>query len=226
MHHDVRAAAHGLIVGQGHCEFRIHDGKFCAGDIISVSALDAGLLIRDDRVVAHLGACCRDRQNNTYGKACRGFSLFHIKIPHITLLGIRDSVADGLGGIDDTAAADSEDKVNAFLLAQFDPFIDQAQMGIGNNAAQRDMADPGLIQRCTDPVDQAGTDSTLAAIVDQDLGAALLFDQCSESPLSAFSENHLCRCIKIKICSTNHYYVLSFPFSCLPVYHVTFPVTP
>ncbi len=169
-----------------------------------MSALDAGLLIGDDGVVAHLGAGCRDRQDNTYRQACRGFSLLDIEIPHVALLGIRDTVADRLCGIDDRAAADGKDKVNTFFFAQFNALVDQAQVRVGDNAAQRDMADSLCIQRCTDPVDQTGADRALAAVVDQDLPAALCAHQRAQSVLSAFSEDHFCRCIVIKICSTNH----------------------
>ena len=175
-----------------------------------MAALDACLLIGDNRVIAHLGAGCRYGQNNTNRQAGGGFSLLYIEIPDVALLRIRDSVGNTLGGVNDTAAADCQDKIYAFFLSQFNPLIDEAQMRIGNNTAQRNMADALCVEGGADSVDQAGADRALAAIMDQDLLAALRADQLSESVLRAFSENDFCRCIIIKISGTNHPLILSF----------------
>ena len=45
-----------------------------------------------------------------------------IEIPDITV--VCETVTDGFRGVDDTAAADSEKKINALLSAELDPLAD------------------------------------------------------------------------------------------------------
>ncbi len=45
-----------------------------------------------------------------------------IEIPDIAI--VCETVADGLRGVDNTAAADSQKKINALFLAEFDSLTD------------------------------------------------------------------------------------------------------
>ena len=108
--------------GGSHCDLRVHDSKYRAGDIIVVAAFFQCFIVCDDRAVAHLTSGSRDGQNNADWKACGCLTGVLIEIPDITV--VRETVTDGFRGVDDTAAADSEKKINALLSAELDPLTD------------------------------------------------------------------------------------------------------
>ena len=95
---------------------------FMTANIIVVAAFFQCFIVCDDRAVAHLTSGSRDRQNNADRKACGCLTGVLIEIPDITV--VRETVTDGFRGVDDTAAADSEKKINALLSAELDPLTD------------------------------------------------------------------------------------------------------
>ena len=54
------------------------------------------------------------------------------EIPEITVIG--DAHADGLGGVDDAAAADGQQEICPLCPSKLDTFIHLAAAGIGLNA--------------------------------------------------------------------------------------------
>ena len=122
MHQNIGAAAGCLVRRESHCYLRVHDSEYRAGDIIVVAAFFQCFIVCDNRAVAHLTSGSRDSQNNADRKACGCLTGVFIKIPDITV--VRETVTDGFRGVDDTAAADSEKKINALLSAELDPLAD------------------------------------------------------------------------------------------------------
>ena len=173
MHHDVGAAGLGLVVGQAHGELRVHHGKLGPGNVVVVGALLAGVFIGDDAAVAHLAAGGGDGEHHAHGHVGRRLALVVVELPHI-LVRLGQTVAYGLGGVDDAAAAHGQEEVHAFLPAQLYALSHLAQVGIGHNAAQLHMRDALRIQSRLYPVDEPGAHCALAAIVYEHLAAAEL----------------------------------------------------
>ena len=104
------------------------------------------------------------------------------------MLRLSQAVSDGLAGVDDRTAADSQQEVYAVGLGQLNALAHLGQMRVRHNAAQFHVEDARLIQRLLDAVQHAGTYSALAAVVDQHAGAAKLLHQLADSFDRTFAE--------------------------------------
>ena len=137
----------------------------------------------------HLAAGGGKGQDNAQGQACRCLPFVVIEIPDVALVG--HAVADGLGGVNGASAADGQQEIHAFLFAQLNAFIHQAQPGIRHRAAEGHVGDGGRVQGVRDFFQQSGTDDASSAVVNQDLFAAELPDQGGNLCFRAFAEDHL-----------------------------------
>ena len=122
VHQDIGATAGGLVRRESHCDLRVHDREYRAGDIVVVAALLESLIVCDNGAVAHLTSGSCDGQDNTHREACGCLADMLIEIPDIAI--VCETVADGLRGVDNTAAADSQKKINALFLAELDSLTD------------------------------------------------------------------------------------------------------
>ena len=187
VHHDVGTAGLGLVVRQGHGQFGVHDGKLRAGQVVVVGALFLGVGVGDDAAVAHLRTSGGDGQHGCNREAGFGLALARVQLPDI-MLRLSQAVSDGLAGVDDRTAADSQQEVYAVGLGQLNALAHLGQMRVRHNAAQFHVEDARLIQRLLDAVQHAGTHSALAAVVDQHAGAAKLLHQLADSFDRTFTE--------------------------------------
>ncbi len=167
MHHDVGAAACGLIIRQSHGKIRVHDSELGTAEIGVIATLLHALFLGDNGRITHLAAGCRQSEDDADGEAGLRLTLLRIEVPDIAFVG--NAITHGLGRIDGTSAADGEDEVNAFLLAELDAFVDQAKTGIGNRAAEAYIGDSSRIQGIRHLLHEAGTDHAATAIMDQNL---------------------------------------------------------
>ena len=120
-----------------------------------------------------------------------------IEIPDITV--VRETVTDGFRGVDDTAAADSEKKINALLSAELDSLADQGKTRIWDNAAEFHIGDSGRVPGLFDPSKKTGADHTAASVVEQDFFTVYIFYKLSDPVFGFFSEYDAGRGIEIKI---------------------------
>ena len=86
-----------------------------------------------------------------------------IEIPDVTV--VRETVTDGFRGVDDTAAADSKNKIYIFFFTEFNTFINKGKARIWNNAAQFYVRNRCFIKGCLNAVEQTGADNTAASVV-------------------------------------------------------------
>ena len=190
VHHDVRAAAHALVIRQGEGEARVHDGKARAGDVVVIAALVARVLLGEDGAVAGLGAGGGDGEDGAHGQHRLGRAGMGIELPHV-LVRLAHAVGDGLGRVDHGAAADGQQKVRVHLLPQDDALVDLADARIGHHAAQRGVADACLLQRHQHLHQQAALDRALAAVDDQRVSAAEAAHAVPDLLHRAGAEEHL-----------------------------------
>ena len=186
VHENIGAAAGGLIIRQSHGQFGIHDGELRAADIVVIAALDAALLFGDDGGIAHFAAGSGDGQHHADGQTALGLALVIVEIPDVAVHA--HAVADGLGRVDDAAAADGKDEVNAFLFAQVDALIDEGEMRVGDDAAKLDMRDVRRVEGRFDLVEQAAAARALTAEMNQNLFAALRADEVADLLMGIFAE--------------------------------------
>lgn len=107
--------------------------------------------------------------------------------------------ADGLGGVDDAAAADRQDEVDLFRAAQRNALMDKGQLGIGLHAAQFDPAEAGRFQRCGHLVKQAGFFDRAAAVVDEDARRAVFLQDRADLRFDVAAKNDLGGCAVNKV---------------------------
>ena len=205
MHHDIRAAAGGLVIRQCHRQFRVHDRKFWPRVIAAVAAFHKSLFLRDHGRITHLAAGCRNRQDHTQRQTSGRLALVIIEIPHISFIG--HTVADCLCRIDRAAAAYTEEKIHLFLFAEFDPFVYQSQVRIGHCTTQRHIWDPCFFQLIRYTCQQPGAYHAAAAVVYQHLRAAEFLYQIRHLILGVLAEYHFGRGIIVK---TEHNVFLLF----------------
>ena len=153
MHHYIHAAACRLICGKSVGELGVHYRKFALAVVAVERALEHILVIGDNRAVAHFAAGGRYGKHGSHRSAALADGLADVKVPHVAV--IFESRTDGLAGVDDAAAADGKDEVNAFLFAQVDALIDEGEMRIGDDAAKLDMRDVRRVEGRFDLVEQA-----------------------------------------------------------------------
>ena len=194
--HDVRDAAGRLIGGQAFREGRVQHGEAGTEAVGLRAVLLQRFLVGDDGI---RGAFAAGGGNGQDG-APRQSLLRHLpgeKIPEITVIGYADG--DGLGGIDDAAAAHRQNEVDLLPAAQFDSLVHQTAAGIGLDAPQLHSIQVFFFQAGHDPVQQAGAFGRLPAVDHQHPAAAEALDIPAGLRLPVLSEHEVGRAVKIKV---------------------------
>mgnify|MGYP007028319714 CR=1 FL=1 len=188
VHHDVGAAGLGLIVGQGLGELGVHDGELRAADVVVVGPLLVGVHPGDDAAVGCFAARRRDGQDAGHRQAPRPCGCVRYS-SQTSFSGFGQAVGDGLGRVDDAAAAHGQQEVDAVLFADADALVDLVEVGVRHDAAQRPAGNASLGQRIFGPVQHTGADGALAAVDDEDTGAAVFAHQRAHALFGAFAED-------------------------------------
>ena len=176
--HDVGNAACRLIGRQGHHQFWIHDSKERTQDIAVSAAFVFMTIFRikgDHGIRGSFGPGSGDGHNAAYRKGFRNRALLAaVKVPEISIIG--DAQSNPFCRVHDGAAAYSENEVHFFFLGKIDAFVDEVSVRRCLDAAQFHVANALCIKGCFNTGNEAGTDSTSAAVVNKDFGAAVFFD--------------------------------------------------
>ena len=201
MGHDVGNAACRLIRRQGHHQFWIHDGKERTQDIAVSAAFVFMTIFRikgDHGIRGSFGPGSGDGHNAANRKGFRNRALLAaVKIPEISIIG--DAQSNPFCRVHDGAAANSKNEVHFFFLGKIDAFVDEVGVRGCLDTAQFHVANAFCIKGCFNAGNEAGTDSTAAAIVDQDFGAAILFDVFAGFLFRFFPKNKVGRTVKSKV---------------------------
>ena len=112
--------------GVQHGEFGPDEVRFGA------APFQIAVLLRDDAAVGAFAAGGGDGQHRANRKRMFNFGFSGEEIPEIAVIG--DAHADGLGGVDDAAAADGQQEICPLCPSELDTFIHLAAAGIGLNA--------------------------------------------------------------------------------------------
>ena len=196
---DVGDAAGGLEGRQALGEDRVHDGELRADAVGLRGGLLEGLLVGDDGVGGTLAAGRGNGQHHADGQGgLRG--LAGEEVPEVPVIG--NTHGDGLGGVDDAAAADGQEEVDLFLPGKLDALIDKSAARIRLDAAERDGAQAFGGDGVLHPVKQTGLLCRLAAVDDHDTAAAKLFDITAGLVFAVAAEDKIGRAVKIKIIHT------------------------
>ena len=130
VHHDIGAAASGLVSGDRVGELGVHEGEHGAAEIGVASEFVVGcdLVACDDAGVAHLASGGGQCENHTHRGTCLRYGLSAVEVPDISVIG--DTVGNALGAVDHRAAADRKNEIHILFPADFDSLSGKAQTRI------------------------------------------------------------------------------------------------
>ena len=127
VHHDVNDAAAGLELGYRKGVFRVQERNERTNGLGGDALLDPGgdEIVGNNVRVRHLTASCRDGQNDTNREhfAALGMGAGGRILPRVVTG--HKSNTNRLGRVDDTAAADSQNKVNLFRTAKLNALVNK-----------------------------------------------------------------------------------------------------
>ena len=107
-------------------------------------------------------------------------------------------MGNGLGRVNNAAAADGDEKIDLLAAGKLDAFVDKAALGVGLHAAELDAVKTGGIDGRLDAVKQSGSFRGLAAIDDEHAAAAEFGDVFAGVILAVAPEHKICRAVKVK----------------------------
>ena len=144
MGHDVRRAGRRLGGGQGAGIGGVQNGHGGQAGGGAEGQLFIGVHVGDDCDIVHLGAGGGHGQHREDGQGLLRHGLAGGEVPGVAI--IAGAGGDGLGAVDDAAAAQSQHAVQTVLTAQLHALADGGDAGIGLHAAQLDPFDVVLLQ--------------------------------------------------------------------------------
>ena len=197
MYHDVGAAAGCLVGRQRIGKFRVHNSEFTVAVVGRKATLEHAVLVGDNAAVAHFAACCRDSQHSAERSAGGNLFFLSIIIPNIS--GVSQAVANALGAVDNTAAADCENKINVLLTAKLYALLNHGKLRIRHNASQQYVFQPCVLQAGADAVQQTAFLGAVTAEVYEYLVGTVVFTPFTCFIFGIFTEDYLCRCVNLKM---------------------------
>ena len=172
----VRRAAGGLIGRQGAGIAGVEDGELGPDHVgLGAAPLEVAFLQGNDAAVAALTAGGGDGQHGAHGQGALNLGLAGEEVPEVPVIGHAE--ADGLGGIDDGAAAHGQEEVHILPAADLDALVDLAAAGVGLNAGELEVGNALGLQRGGHGVIGAVALDGAAAVNQQHPAAAEAFDE-------------------------------------------------
>ena len=121
-----------LIIRQGIGVGGVQHGEFGPDEVcFGAAPFQIAVLLRDDAAVGAFAASSGDGQHRADRQGVFNFGFSGEEIPEIAVIG--DAHADGLGGVDDAAAADGQQEIYPLCPGKINAFIHLATAGIGLN---------------------------------------------------------------------------------------------
>lgn len=177
-------------------QLRVEQGETGSEEGVAEALLVEPPFVGDDRNGAGLASCGGKGEDHADGKGLAGFGPAFEKVPEGPVGGHAEG--DGLGRVDDAAAADGQNEVHPFPAAEGDALLDEGEPRIGLDTSQLNDVDAGLSQACDDAVEKAAPLDAPSAVVEEHLtcqGGRLGADGL----LGTSSENDLGGVLKGKI---------------------------
>ena len=142
----VAHAGRGLVGGQREGELGVHDGELGAVGLAREATLEAELVVGDDAARGGLGAGGGDGEDAGDGELAGRVELGLLckEVPYVAV--DRDARGDGLGRVDDRAAADGEHHVGLVGAGRRDAVAHKAHLGVRAHAAELRVADAGAVE--------------------------------------------------------------------------------
>src|SRR5699024_5338746 len=106
--------------------------------------LEIAPLLGDDAAVGPLAAGGGDGQHHAHGQRLFDLGGAGEEVPEVPL--VQGAEADGLGGVDDAAAAYRQQEVRPGPPDDVDALVDLAAAGVGLDAGELGVGDAGLLQ--------------------------------------------------------------------------------
>ena len=195
-------AASRLICRQGFGQLGIQDAKRRQQHRRGRLALEHRAILRDHRIGRGLGTGSRDGKHATDRQGPIGRTVAAVKVPHVTRITCAGS--NGLRGIDNAAAAESKNKVNALVARQRNALVDRAQQWIGLHALKLNMVEQRTVERIEHARQQPRALDRATAKQHKHLGAAVMRDKPARLALGTMTEHKVCGQAVREILHHNH----------------------
>ena len=217
VHHDVNDAAGRLVGGEGVGELGIHDGEAGADAVVVAGGLDLQLVVIEHAAGAALAAGCGDGDDGAHGHHHGRVLGAQEVVPDVAVIERAD--ADALGGVDDAAAADGQQEVDALAFDDLDALAHVLHAGVGLSAAEINGGYARFLDVLPHAVQQAAAHDAAAAVDDEDLGGALLGAELADILLLVLAEHELGRAVESEVVHllTSIFYILPFWPLFLPI---------
>ena len=204
MGNGVKGAGQGMIHGNRNGELGVHHRKHRTRQIGITAALESLGDTGDHRAVARLATGAGNGEHCAHLQAGDRIGLAQVEIHEVAV--VDHAVADGLGRVNDAAAADAQDKRNVILPADVNAFIDQVVSGVGFDAAQLPPGYARLFQGGSHGGEEAGFLDAIRAIDNQrlvgilgGLFADLFFHTAAEENFGGAVKFIICHCKSLLI---------------------------
>ena len=198
MHHDIRDSCEEVIIRDGRQKFGIHNGESAAVQLCTETFLFPVLLICQDCIGRHFRTGCRDGQHTGNGQRVGNLDFLIPDIPECCV-GMRSSVGNRLGGIDNAASAHTQNIICAEFHSLTDTFLCVGKRRIGLDTTESLCRKTCILNGFSHAVQQSALNSASAAVNYKYTAAAVCFDQASGLHFRALAENNSCGCILYKI---------------------------
>ena len=196
MRHDVHRTAGRLERGQGVGVLRVENGKFGVVERRVAAPFAQVAFPGDDAGITHFTARSGDRDDNAQRQDAVVFARAVEQIPWVAI--VAGGVGNGLGRVDDAAAAYGQHQLNLLLFAEGRTFLNQSQPGIGLYAGNFPDAAALFVQHLHDLVVKADP-LDAATAVDQQHPVAVMAHFLVQMGKRISAKINFCRNLQRKI---------------------------
>ncbi len=165
MRHHIGDTGSGLIRRQREGKLGVHERCDGPDDVRSNAAFQPKLIVADNAGVRRLGAGGRNGEHAGNGQGMGNGRLLAREIPRIALVIVGN--ANSLGAIDDAAAANRQNNVDALLTSNGNAFANAGNLWVRTHATQLAHQQSGIRKRCFHAVERSATDHRSFAVHNQ-----------------------------------------------------------
>ena len=197
MGNNVGNAASRLISRQRAKERRILHRKLRANHIATDIALKHAIFFSHHGSATAFGARSGNRLHHANRERLRDRQLFRIKIPEVAI--VKATHGNALGAINRRATTDGQNKVNPIGAYHFDTLVNKRIARIRLHATEFHMGNSSSIERCLHAVNQTRTHRRAPTVMNQHLGAAILFNEFTAFIFAVLAEYEFRGAVEVEI---------------------------
>ena len=195
--HDVGNAASRLVRRQRAKQSRVLHREFRANHVRANIALEHAVFLGHHGSATAFGTRGRNRLHHANRERLRDRELMRIKIPEVAI--VKGTHGDALGAIDRGAATNGKDEIYPVCTDRLDALVDERIARVRLNTAEFHVRDANSVERSLYAVNQAGAHCGSAAVMNEHLRAAILFNEFTAFLFAVHAEDEFRGAVEIEI---------------------------